>query len=139
MFRYQLRSLERFSQQVSLKVKHIIYFRYNDFNSRLIQLSKPSSQDVSVRLKDLFVSETSISKSSYGEKLYNDFLDRHGLVDDYTKDEDRKIVFIRSTIMNAFFTELDDPEDPNPCMNEIFLRELSENACETLLDLNLRS
>lgn len=61
--------------------------------------------DVSVRMKDLFVSETEIRPSTYGRAIFDDYLKRHNLVDD---DED--IVFIRSTIMNAFFTELgDDP------------------------------
>lgn len=60
--------------------------------------------------------------------VYDDFLKRHGLVND-----DERIVFIRSTIMNAFFTELvNDDED-----NYIFLQELSDAACEAMLELGL--
>ena len=58
-------------------------------NKRLINLSKPVGSDKSIRLKDLFVSETYIAKNSYGPVLYNDFLNRHGLVDDIVEESDK--------------------------------------------------
>lgn len=45
---------------------HLILYRYNEFNRTLINLSKPVGKDVSVKMKDLYVSETEVSKSSYG-------------------------------------------------------------------------
>ena len=71
-------------------------------------MSKPVGSDISVRIKSLFVSETEIRRDTYGPVVYDDFLKRHGLVND-----DEKIVFIRSTIMNAFFTELANDDDDN--------------------------
>ena len=58
----------------------------------------------------------------YGDDLFDDFLKRHGLV----KDEE-SIEFIRSTIMNPFFTE-QNSEEPS----SVFINELAENACEAL-------
>ena len=75
--------------------------KYNEFNRTLIMLSKPVGTDVSVRMKDLYVSETEVSKHTYGEEIFNDYLARNGLVNDGEDD----FVLIRSTIMNAFFTE----------------------------------
>ena len=80
--------------------------------------------DKSVRLKDLYISETTIAKDAYGEKLFNDYLARHNLQDDT---DDHKIVFIRSTIMNAFFTELKG-HDTTSTSNDIFLEEITEAA-----------
>ena len=90
--------------------------------------------DKSVRLKDLYISETEISRDSYGESLFNDFLSRHGLTDDTP---DHKIVFIRSTIMNAFFTELKG-HDTTSTSNDIFLEEITEAASEALVSLKYR-
>ena len=63
-------------------------------------MTKPEGTDINVRVKSLYVSETEIEKGHYGDELFEDFLRRHGLEED-----DDKIVFIRSAIMNAFFTE----------------------------------
>ena len=76
-------------------------------------MSKPVGTDISVRLESLFVSETEVARNTYGPVVFDDFLKRHGLERD-----DEKIVFIRSTIMNAFFTELAEDDDDN----FIFLR-----------------
>ena len=100
----------------------------------MINLSKPVGTDVSVRLKELFVSETAISKSTYGETVFNDFLARNGL----TEVDDDSIVVIRSTIMNAFFSELKPNCNVLESSNRVFVDELLENACETLLYLKLR-
>ena len=101
----------------------------------MIKLSKPVGTDVSVRMKDLFVSETEIRPSTYGTAIFEDYLKRHNLV----ADGEEEIVFIRSTIMNAFFTELgQDPTDRIESSNKVFIRELVENGCETLLYLNWR-
>lgn len=97
-------------------------------------MSKPVGTDVSVRMKDLFVSETEIRPATYGKAIFDDYLKRHNLVAD---DED--IVFIRSTIMNAFFTELGaDPTARVESSNRLFVREIVENGCETLLHLKWR-
>lgn len=107
----------------------------NEYTKKIVETSKPVGTDKSVRLKDLYVSETEISRSSYGATLFDDFLARHGLVNDY--EEEAKIVFIRSTIMNAFFTELKG-HDTTESSNDIFLEEISEAACEALLLLGKR-
>ena len=65
-----------------------------------------------------------MSKDVYGEDLFNDYLKRHGMVDDT---DDHSIVFIRSTIMNAFFTELKG-KDTTGTSNDIFLEEITEAA-----------
>jgi len=43
-----------------------LLLRYNEFNRTLIKLSKPVGSDISVRMKDLWVSETEISSKDYG-------------------------------------------------------------------------
>ena len=103
----------------------MVIFRYNAFNKDLINLSKPVGSDKSIRCKELYISETEIGKHNYGPVLYNDFLKRHNLIDDIENESDKKIVFIRSTIMNPFFTEMVGREDGQ----DIFLNELSEAAC----------
>ena len=103
----------------------------NEFNRKLVELSKPVGGDLSVRLKSLYVSETDIGLK-YGEACVNDFLSRHGLVNDFPAGEEVSIHFIRSTIMNAFFTE---QNQDTGCPNEIFLRELAEVACEAKFQL----
>lgn len=100
--------------------------RLNQFNKKIVELSKPVGSDFSVRCKSLYVSETEIS-NKYGQAVLDDFLKRFNLVND-----DTKIVFIRSTIMNAFFTE---QNQTTGCPNEIFMRELAEVACEALYQL----
>lgn len=45
----------------------------------LINLSKPNSSDISVRMKDFYVSETYVKKSDYGAEIFQDFLTRHNL------------------------------------------------------------
>lgn len=47
-------------------------------------------------------------------------------------------MFIRSTIMNAFFTEVSDNSGKLGSSNRIFIREFLENGCETLLYLKWR-
>ena len=101
----------------------------------MIKLSKPVGTDVSVRMKDLFISETEIKPDTYGQAIFDDYLKRHNLV----ADGEHELVLIRSTIMNAFFTELgQDPTARIKSSNKIFIRELVENGCETLLHLNWR-
>jgi hypothetical protein len=100
---YGLNFIDKETNKFNTQFEKVIValFRYNEFNRTLIKLSKPVGTDVSVRMKDLFVSETEIRPATYGKAIFDDYLKRHNLVAD---DED--IVFIRSTIMNAFFTEL---------------------------------
>ena len=100
----------------------------------MIQLSKPVGSDTSVRAKPLYVSETEISKDIYGEDIFNDFLKRHGLE---AGGEDH-IVVIRSTIMNAFFTELTNDTNYVESSNNIFISELLENCCNVLISEGLR-
>lgn len=99
-------------------------------------MSKPVGTDVSVRMKDLYVSETEVSKHTYGEEIFNDYLARNGLVNDGEDD----FVLIRSTIMNAFFTEQSEAGNNErlESSNKVFIRELVENGCETLLYLKWR-
>lgn len=62
---------------------------------------------------------------------------RNGLINDGADD----FVLIRSTIMNAFFTEQAEPLGGNERVwssNKVFIRELVENGCETLLYLGWR-
>lgn len=115
---------------------NIIICRYNRFNRTLIKLSKPVGNDISVKMKDLYVSETEINKHTYGEEIFKDFLKRYNLEED-----DEELVLIRSTIMNAFFietTECEKSENKIKSSNRLFVSELLENGCETLLYLNLR-
>ena len=88
----------------------------NVFNEKILELTKLSKEDKFARSKELYLSETKVYRSEYGETIFKDFLSRHALTDD-----DDKIVFIRSTIMNAFFTELLEDEGAN----HIFLEEIS--------------
>lgn len=87
-----------------------------------------------MRCKELFVSETEISRKTYGEAVFNDFLQRHGL----EADGEDHIVVIRSTIMNAFFTELASDKNHLESSNNVFISELLENCCEVLLADGMR-
>lgn len=111
-------------KQVQHQLEEVILtlFRYNEFNKALIKLSKPVGSDISVRMKDLYVSETEISRHVYGEEIFNDFIKRNGLVDDGVDD----FVLIRSTIMNAFFTEQNEVGNNArlESSNKVFIREL---------------
>lgn len=89
---------------------------------------------MSLSKKDLIVSETEIRPATYGKAIFDDYLKRHKLVAD-----DNEIVFIRSAIMNAFFTELgEDPTARVKSSNRLFIRKIVENGCETLLHLGWR-
>ena len=116
-------SLQRQPQTVTIRI-----CRLNLFNQKILELAKPSKEDSSARAKKLYLSQTDIYRSEYGETLFQDFLQRHSLADD-----DDKIVFIRSTIMNAFFTELVEDEGAN----HLFLEEISGVACQACIQLGL--
>ena len=84
--------------------------------------------DRTLRSRCLYVSDTEIAQP-YGQAVLNDFTGRHGLLAD-----DHRVVFLRSTVLNAFFTQGDEQTG---CPNEVFMQELAEVACEAMLQLNL--
>ena len=68
---------------------------------------------MSVRMKSLYVSETDIGMK-YGQDCLDDFLSRHGLVNDFSEESEASIHFIRSSVMNTLIAE---PNEETGCPN----------------------
>ena len=96
---------------------------FNRLNRQIIQSARPSPENKDFPNIKMFLSTTEFSKK-HNERLFSDFVRRHNL-----KEDDDRIVLVRSSIMDAFFTEIYPKDKVIRLLGEITSEAFEKMKC----------